>query len=110
MTKTPGPVAHGKMQPKPGSPPGLETDGKGNVIPLAERTEEDREAAGGSVKDPEGDAENPASMPRDQQGQGGKVIDRDAPGAAVSYVAGHGLSWKSLTGRSGTGIAALAPI
>jgi hypothetical protein len=34
-----------KMKPKPGSPPGLETDGKGNVIPLAERTEEDRAKA-----------------------------------------------------------------
>jgi hypothetical protein len=34
-----------KMKPKPGSPPGLETDGHGKVIPLAQRTEEDRAKA-----------------------------------------------------------------
>jgi hypothetical protein len=34
-----------KMKPKPGSPPGLETDGHGNVIPLAERTADDRAKA-----------------------------------------------------------------
>jgi hypothetical protein len=34
-----------KMKPKPGSPPGLETDGHGNVIPLARRTAEDRAKA-----------------------------------------------------------------
>jgi hypothetical protein len=34
-----------KMKPKPGAPPGLETDGHGNVIPLAQRTEEDRAKA-----------------------------------------------------------------
>jgi hypothetical protein len=69
MTKTPEPVAHGKMRPN--SPPGMKTDGKGNVIALAERTPEDREAAlaaGGSVKNPEQEAEHPAPMPRDQQG------------------------------------------
>jgi hypothetical protein len=31
-----------KMKPKPGSPPGLETDGHGKVIPLAQRTADDR--------------------------------------------------------------------
>ena len=78
------PVAQGKMRPKPGSPPGIELDGKGNVIPLAERTEDDREAAmagptGGSVKNPEDEAEIPAPMPRDLQGRGGKP-DRDPEG------------------------------
>jgi hypothetical protein len=34
-----------KMKPKPGSPPGLETDGKGNVIPLEQRTQEDQAKA-----------------------------------------------------------------
>ena len=73
MPKTPEPVAHGKMRPKAGSPPGIELDGHGNVIPLAERTEDDQERArGGSVKNPEGEAENPAPMPRDQQGKGGR--------------------------------------
>ena len=52
------PVEHkAKMQPHADSPPGLETDGKGNVIPLAKRTKEDQEkAAAAGVKDPEGDA------------------------------------------------------
>ena len=35
----------GKMHPRPGSPPGMETDGKGHEIPLEERTEEDQEKA-----------------------------------------------------------------
>jgi hypothetical protein len=34
-----------RMKPKPGSPPGLETDGHGNVIPLAKRTADDRAKA-----------------------------------------------------------------
>jgi hypothetical protein len=39
---------HFKMKPKPGAPAGLETDGHGNVIPLAQRTEDDQaKAAGG---------------------------------------------------------------
>jgi hypothetical protein len=82
MTKTPEPVAHGKMRPKPGSPPGLETDGKGNVIPLAERTKDDQEKAkaASSVKNPNGEAQNPSPMQRDQQGQGGKGVDRDPQG------------------------------
>ena len=81
MTKIPEPVAHGKMQPKPGSPPGIELDGHGNVIPLAERTPDDQEkAAGGSVKNPNREAENPAPMPRDQQGVGGRGVDHDPEG------------------------------
>lgn len=60
-----------KMQPKPSAPPGLETDGKGNVIPFSQRTRDDQQAATShSVKDPEKDAQAPASMPPDQQGQG----------------------------------------
>jgi hypothetical protein len=79
-----------KMKPKPGSPPGLETDGKGNTIPLAERTEDDQakaRAAGEdevSMKDPEQEAEHPAPMPHSQQGQGGnkggKKRDTDPAG------------------------------
>jgi hypothetical protein len=73
--KTSEPVAAGKMRPRPGAQPGIELDGKGNVIPLAERTEEDRAAAlaagerDGSVKNPENEAENPAPMPREEQGK-----------------------------------------
>lgn len=46
---------HFKMKPKPGAPPGLETDGEGHVIPFAQRTEDDqakaRAAAGGRGKE-----------------------------------------------------------
>ena len=38
-------ASHFKMKPKPGAPPGLETDGHGKVIPLAQRTAEDRAKA-----------------------------------------------------------------
>jgi len=75
-----------KMKPQPGSPPGLETDGKGNIIPLAQRTEDDQakaRAAGEdevSMKDPEQEAEHPAPMPKSQQGQGGKKRDTDPAG------------------------------
>jgi hypothetical protein len=34
-----------KMKPRPDSAPGLETDGKGRVIPLAQRTEDDQRKA-----------------------------------------------------------------
>jgi hypothetical protein len=34
-----------KMQPQPDAPPGLETDGRGNVIPLEKRTRDDQAAA-----------------------------------------------------------------
>jgi hypothetical protein len=68
-----------KMQPRADAPPGLETDGKGNVIPFAQRTREDKEkAAAASTKDPDGDARAPASMPRAQQGQG-KTPRQDDP-------------------------------
>jgi hypothetical protein len=73
-----------KMRPAPGAPPGLEQDGKGNIIPLDQRTEEDQEkartASQASVKNPEREAENPASMPASQQGQGGSPADRDPQG------------------------------
>jgi hypothetical protein len=68
-----------KMAPDPDAPAGLETDGKGNVIPFAERTKDDQEKAQGglkdamqdaSVKNPENEAKNPAPMPQAQQGQG----------------------------------------
>jgi hypothetical protein len=79
---------HFKMKPQPGSPPGLETDGKGNIIPFAQRTEDDQAKAkaaargkdGASVKDPEQELEHPAAMPRSQQGQGGKKRDNDPSG------------------------------
>lgn len=32
-----------RMAPHPDAPPGLEQDGKGNVIPFEKRTEEDQE-------------------------------------------------------------------
>jgi hypothetical protein len=70
-----------KMKPRADSPPGLETDGKGNVIPLDKRTKEDQEKAkGGSVKNPEGDAKAPSSMPRTQQGEGGSSHHGDPAG------------------------------
>jgi len=34
----------------------------------------------GSIKNPQQDLEHPAPMPRDQQGQGGKVQDTDPAG------------------------------
>lgn len=76
------PVEHkAKMQPRADTPPGLETDGKGNVIPFAQRTGEDKEkAAAASLKDPEGEAQAPASMPRPQQGQGGTPRQNDPAG------------------------------
>ncbi len=51
-----------KMKPRPGSPPGLETDGQGNIVPLAQRTAEDRSAARGERDAPAGTgkAANPA--------------------------------------------------
>ena len=35
-----------KMRPAPEAPPGLEQDGKGNIIPFDQRTKEDQEKAG----------------------------------------------------------------
>ena len=84
--KIPRPVAHGKMRPNKGTPPGIEMDGHGHVIPLAERTKEDRDAAraagekDGSIKNPEHEAENPAPMPRELQGKGGRGKDHDPEG------------------------------
>jgi hypothetical protein len=69
------------MQPQPDSPPGLETDGKGNVIPLDQRTAEDQEkAAAASLKDPGGEAKAPSSMPRTLQGEGGSSHHGDPAG------------------------------
>jgi hypothetical protein len=75
-----------KMAPRAGSPPGLETDGRGNVIPLARRTEDDRAKARGdgayqdAGKNPERQAQEPAPMPRAQQGEGGILPDLDQAG------------------------------
>jgi len=70
-----------KMQPRADSPPGLETDGEGNVIPFAHRTPEDQEKTlAASVKDPQGEAKAPSSMPRAQQGKGGTSHHGDPAG------------------------------
>jgi hypothetical protein len=58
-----------RMQPKSSAPPGLETDGKGNVIPFDQRTRDNQAAASG-VKNPDREAEAPAAMPPGQQGRG----------------------------------------
>jgi len=39
-----------KMAPRHDAPPGLEQDGQGNTIPLAQRTEEDRQKARAAVQ------------------------------------------------------------
>ena len=45
-TPAPMPQAHkARMAPLKEAPPGLEQDGKGNVIPLSQRTPEDQEKA-----------------------------------------------------------------
>ncbi|MBV9550601.1 MAG: hypothetical protein JO256_13115 [Alphaproteobacteria bacterium] len=75
-----------KMQPRAEAPPGLETDGQGNVIPLDRRTAEDQiKAAGRSLKNPEHEAENPAPMPREQQAQGGTPRQDDLAGQQGGY-------------------------
>jgi len=75
-----------KMQPRSDAPPGLETDGHGNVIPFEKRTKEDQaKAAGRSVKDPEHQAQTPSPMPRDQQGQGGTPRQDDPAGQQGGY-------------------------
>lgn len=38
-----------------------------------------------SVKDPENELKSPASMPKDQQGQGGKKRDTDPEGRQGGY-------------------------
>jgi hypothetical protein len=85
------PAATGKMRPQPVSQPGLEQDGKTDVIPLAERTQQHRAAAIAAGerdvgdKDPEQELEHPAPMPREQQGKGGKGPDRDPEGQQGGY-------------------------
>ena len=52
--ENPAPVPHqqkAKMAPLQEAPPGLEQDGKGNVIPLAQRTRENQEKARSGRKD-----------------------------------------------------------
>src|ERR1700744_914937 len=85
MAKDQNDGPHSKMRPAPGAPPGIELDGKGNVIPLEQRTKGDQEkardaAAHGSIKNPEQELEHPAPMPRSQQGQGGAPVDNDPEG------------------------------
>src|ERR1700761_9317737 len=85
MSKDQDNAPHGKMRPAPGAPPGIELDGKGNVIPLEQRTKGDQEkaraaAAQGSIKNPGQELEHPAPMPRAQQGQGGAPADQDPEG------------------------------
>lgn len=44
--KTDSPVhGHAHMAPQPDAPPGQEQDGRGNVIPFAQRTKDDKEKA-----------------------------------------------------------------
>jgi hypothetical protein len=75
-----------RMQPKSSAPPGLETDGEGNIIPFDRRTPEDQmKAAGRSLKNPEHEAENPAPMQKDQQGQGGTPRQEDPAGQQGGY-------------------------
>jgi hypothetical protein len=52
--ENPAPVLHrhkAKMAPLKEAPPGLEQDGKGNVIPLSQRTKDDQEKARTGRKD-----------------------------------------------------------
>jgi len=49
------PIEHkAKMKPRADAPPGLETDGQGNVIPLVHRTAEDQAKAAGQALPPSG--------------------------------------------------------
>ena len=41
-----------RMRPRADAPPGMETDGRGNVIPLFERTPEDQQKAAGQALPP----------------------------------------------------------
>lgn len=47
----PMPQTHKKMAPRASAAPGLEQDGEGNVIPLAQRTKEDQDKAKSGRKD-----------------------------------------------------------
>jgi hypothetical protein len=89
MTKTDPHRA--KMAPRADAPPGLETDGEGNMIPYAQRTQEDKikvdtaihdalRADSPSLKNPQNEAEDPGAMPKDQQGQGGAPEHHDIEG------------------------------
>jgi len=80
-----------KMAPQKDAPPGLEQDSLGNPIPFEERTEDDKEKVienlagkmhgGASIKNPEGEAENPAPMPKaDQRPSSGKPYPHDPEG------------------------------
>jgi hypothetical protein len=40
---------HSKMAPAKDAPPGLETDGRGNVIPFEKRTKDDQEKVMGNI-------------------------------------------------------------
>lgn len=55
----------------------------------------------GSDKNPEQEAEHPAPMPRNQQGQGGKPQDCDPQGQQGGY---HGDPHAKMAPHSGSGI------
>jgi hypothetical protein len=75
-----------RMAPAADAPAGLELDGEGNPIPFDRRTEDDKQKVrgavalhqdtAGSTKNPEHEAENPASMPQADQG---KAVPRSKP-------------------------------
>jgi hypothetical protein len=54
-------------------------------MPDARKTKGPRPLSGTSTKDPEQDAEHPASMPCDQQGQGGTPKQNDPAGQQGGY-------------------------
>jgi hypothetical protein len=85
------PVEHrAKMKPRAEAPEGLETDGKGNVIPLDRRTPEDQaKAAGQSLKNPDHEAENPAPMPAGSRGSPQRPVNDD-PAGQQGGTEGHG--------------------
>jgi hypothetical protein len=76
------PVEHkAKMKPRAEAPEGLETDGKGNVIPLDQRTPEDQaRAAGQGLKNPDHEAEVPAPMPNSKTGSPQREANDDPAG------------------------------
>lgn len=81
------PLEHrAKMQPRAEAPEGLETDGKGNVIPLDERLPEDQARAAGkaledkSVKNPDHEAEVPSPMPNGATGSPHRPVNDDPAG------------------------------
>ena len=84
------PIEHrAKMQPRADAPEGLETDGKGNVIPLDQRLPEDQVKAVGQgledqslegVKNPDHEAETPAPMPNGATGSPRRPANDDPAG------------------------------